>query len=42
MISMVTKPLPGLTWRQSPFMSTHQPHSKEGCTIFVKTGHLLS
>jgi len=22
-------------------MSLHQPFSKEGCTIFVKTGHLL-
>jgi hypothetical protein len=22
-------------------MSLHQPFSKEGCTIIVKTGHLL-
>jgi hypothetical protein len=22
-------------------MSLHQPFSKEGCTIFVKTGHLM-
>jgi len=29
------------TWIRSPHMSLHQPFSKEGCTIFVKTGHLL-
>ncbi len=29
------------TWIRSPHMSQHQPFSKEGCTIFVKTGHLL-
>ena len=26
---------------RSPHLSLHQPFSKEGCTIFVKTGHLL-
>ncbi|WP_369793664.1 cupin domain-containing protein [Limnohabitans sp. Rim11] len=26
---------------RSPQMSLHKPFSKEGCTIFVKTGHLL-
>lgn len=30
------------SWIRSPHMSLHQPFSKEGCTIFVKTGHLLS
>lgn len=30
------------TWIRSPHMSQHQPFSKEGCTIFVKTGHLLN
>jgi anti-sigma factor ChrR (cupin superfamily) len=29
------------SWIRSPHMSQHQPFSKEGCTIFVKTGHLL-
>lgn len=28
------------TWIRSPHLSLHQPFSKEGCTIFVKTGHL--
>ena len=28
------------SWIRSPHMSMHQPFSKEGCTIFVKTGHL--
>jgi anti-sigma factor ChrR (cupin superfamily) len=28
-------------WIRSPHMSLHQPFSREGCTIFVKTGHLL-
>ncbi len=32
---------PAGTWVRSPHMSQHQPFSKEGCTIFVKTGHLL-
>jgi anti-sigma factor ChrR (cupin superfamily) len=29
------------SWIRSPHMSMHKPFSKEGCTIFVKTGHLL-
>jgi anti-sigma factor ChrR (cupin superfamily) len=29
------------SWIRSPHLSLHQPFSKEGCTIFVKTGHLL-
>jgi anti-sigma factor ChrR (cupin superfamily) len=29
------------SWIRSPHMSMHQPFSKEGCTIFVKTGHIL-
>lgn len=29
------------TWIRSPHMSLHKPFSKEGCIIFVKTGHLL-
>ncbi len=29
------------SWIRSPHMSVHKPFSKEGCTIFVKTGHLL-
>ena len=29
------------SWIRSPHMSTHKPFSKEGCTIFVKTGHLI-
>jgi len=33
---------PAGSWIRSPHMSLHQPFSKEGCTIFVKTGHLLS
>lgn len=32
---------PSGTWVRSPHLSLHQPFSKEGCTIFVKTGHLL-
>ena len=28
------------TWIRSPHLSLHQPYSKEGCTILVKTGHL--
>ena len=31
---------PAGSWIRSPHMSQHQPFSKEGCTIFVKTGHL--
>lgn len=33
---------PAGTWIRSPHMSLHKPFSKEGCTIFVKTGHLLN
>lgn len=29
------------SWLRSPHLSSHQPFSTEGCTIFVKTGHLL-
>lgn len=32
---------PAGSWIRSPHMSLHQPYSKEGCMIFVKTGHLL-
>lgn len=32
---------PAGTWIRSPHMSMHKPFSQEGCTIFVKTGHLL-
>jgi len=32
---------PAGSWIRSPHMSLHQPFSKEGCTIFVKTGHLM-
>jgi anti-sigma factor ChrR (cupin superfamily) len=28
------------TWLCSPHMSRHQSFSREGCTIFVKAGHL--
>jgi len=28
------------TWIRSPHMSLHHPFSKEGCLIYVKTGHL--
>jgi len=28
-------------WIRSPHLSQHQPFSREGCLIFVKTGHLL-
>ncbi len=30
------------SWIRSPHMSMHTPYSKEGCTIFVKTGHLFT
>ena len=33
---------PAGSWIRSPHMSMHKPYSSEGCTIFVKTGHLLS
>lgn len=29
-------------WLRSPHMSAHKPFSVEGCTILVKTGHLLN
>jgi anti-sigma factor ChrR (cupin superfamily) len=32
---------PAGTWIRSPHLSRHQPFSRPGCTIFVKTGHLL-
>lgn len=32
---------PAGSWIRSPHLSVHQPYSVEGCTIFVKTGHLL-
>ena len=28
------------TWLRNPHMSQHAPFSREGCTIFVKVGHL--
>lgn len=28
------------TWIRSPHLSRHKPFSREGCTIYVKTGHL--
>lgn len=31
---------PSGTWLRSPHLSQHAPFSKEGCTIFVKVGHL--
>lgn len=31
---------PAGTWMRSPHLSSHRPFSTEGCTIFVKTGHL--
>lgn len=33
---------PAGTWIRSPHLSMHTPFSNEGCTIFVKTGHLLA
>ena len=30
------------SWIRSPHMSQHQPFIREGCTILVKTGHLLA
>lgn len=32
---------PAGSWLRSPHLSQHQPFSREGCLIFVKTGHLL-
>lgn len=31
---------PAGTWMRSPHLSQHAPFSREGCTIFVKVGHL--
>ena len=31
---------PAGSWLRSPHLSRHQPFSREGCTIFVKVGHL--
>jgi anti-sigma factor ChrR (cupin superfamily) len=31
---------PAGTWLRSPHLSAHRPFSREGCLIFVKTGHL--
>lgn len=30
------------TWIRSPHLSQHQPFSREGCIILVKTGHLIT
>ncbi|MEO6273280.1 MAG: cupin domain-containing protein [Rhodoferax sp.] len=32
---------PSGSWIRSPHLSLHTPFSEEGCTIFVKTGHLV-
>lgn len=32
---------PSGSWYRAPHMSRHHPFSKEGCLIFVKTGHLM-
>ncbi|MHB1084687.1 MAG: cupin domain-containing protein [Thiobacillus sp.] len=32
---------PANTWIRSPHMSRHQPFSRPGCMIYVKTGHLI-
>ncbi len=32
---------PAGSWIRSPHLSIHKPYSVEGCTIFVKSGHLL-
>lgn len=31
---------PAGSWLRSPHLSEHQPWTREGCTILVKTGHL--
>ena len=31
---------PAGTWLRNPHMSQHAPFSREGCTIYVKVGHL--
>jgi anti-sigma factor ChrR (cupin superfamily) len=28
------------TWLRNPSYSRHQPFTRDGCTIFVKTGHI--
>ncbi|MEO5831666.1 MAG: cupin domain-containing protein [Rhodanobacter sp.] len=33
---------PAGSWLRSPHLSQHQSFSREGCTILVKTGHLIS
>lgn len=33
---------PAGSWIRSPHLSQHQPFSREGCLILVKTGHLPS
>ncbi|MEO7071754.1 MAG: cupin domain-containing protein [Rhodanobacter sp.] len=33
---------PAGSWIRSPHLSQHQPFSREGCTILVKTGHLVA
>ena len=30
------------SWLRNPHLSQHQPFSREGCIILVKTGHLIS
>ncbi|MEO8998891.1 MAG: cupin domain-containing protein [Rhodanobacter sp.] len=32
---------PAGSWLRSPHLSRHQPFSREGCIILVKTGHLV-
>jgi anti-sigma factor ChrR (cupin superfamily) len=32
---------PAGSWMRSPHLSQHQPFSREGCLILVKTGHLI-
>ena len=32
---------PSGTWMRSPHLSAHRPYSRQGCTILVKTGHLI-
>ncbi|MEO7051405.1 MAG: cupin domain-containing protein [Rhodanobacter sp.] len=33
---------PAGSWLRNPHLSQHQPFSREGCIILVKTGHLIS
>ncbi|MEO7065533.1 MAG: cupin domain-containing protein [Rhodanobacter sp.] len=33
---------PNGSWTRSPHLSQHQPFSREGCIILVKTGHLIT